>query len=208
MRVFGRVRRAGRALRYELGRRGMSQTSFGPTALLTPANAITLCRLALTPILLSSIVETGDAWSTLVLWILLAGSDGIDGWLARKQGTTRSGAFLDPLADKVLVLGAMFVLVIEGFFWWLPVTLIAVREIAMSAYRSYVGRRGVSIPARRSAKVKTVFQEVAVGFALLPPTAERAEWIADAVLWVAVVLTLVSGVQYLQDGRRSTALAL
>jgi CDP-diacylglycerol--glycerol-3-phosphate 3-phosphatidyltransferase len=185
----------------------MNSETYGPSALLTPANAITLARLATVPVLLASIVETGDAWSTLALWILLAGSDGIDGWLARKQGTTRSGAFLDPLADKVLVLGAMAVLVIEGFFWWLPVALIAVREIAMSAYRSYVGRRGVSIPARRSAKVKTVFQEVAVGFALLPPAAQRADWIADSVLWVAVALTLVSGVQYLQDGRRHAALA-
>jgi CDP-diacylglycerol--glycerol-3-phosphate 3-phosphatidyltransferase len=186
----------------------MNSDTYGPSALLTPANAITLARLAIVPILLTSIVETGDAWSTLGLWILLAGSDGIDGWLARKQGTTRSGAFLDPLADKVLVLGAMFVLVIEGFFWWLPVALIAIRELAMSAYRSYVGRRGVSIPARRSAKVKTVFQEVAVGFALLPPAQAHADWIADAVLWVAVALTLISGVQYLQDGRRSTAVAV
>jgi CDP-diacylglycerol--glycerol-3-phosphate 3-phosphatidyltransferase len=68
--------------------------------------------------------------------------------------------------------------------------------------------RGVSIPARRSAKVKTVFQEVAVGFALLPPAQAHADWIADAVLWVAVALTLISGVQYLQDGRRSAALAV
>ena len=182
----------------------MNSDTYGPSALLTPANAITLARLAVAPVLFSSIVETGDSWSTLALWILLAGSDGIDGWLARKQGTTRSGAFLDPLADKVLVLGAMLVLVVEGFFWWVPVALIAVREIALTIYRSYVGRRGVSIPARRSAKVKTVCQEVAVGFALLPPTAEHAGWIADGVLWVAVALTLVSGVQYLQDGRRST----
>jgi CDP-diacylglycerol--glycerol-3-phosphate 3-phosphatidyltransferase len=180
----------------------MSQTSFGPSALLTPANAITLARLALTPILLTSIVETGDSYSTLLLWIVLAGSDGIDGWLARKQGATRSGAFLDPLADKILVLGALIVLVIEGVFWWLPVALIAVREISMSVYRSYMSRRGVSIPARMTAKVKTVFQEIAVGFALLPLTAQDHTWIANTFLWIAVALTLVSGVQYLQDGRR------
>jgi CDP-diacylglycerol--glycerol-3-phosphate 3-phosphatidyltransferase len=178
--------------------------TYGPSALLTPANAITLARLALTPVLLASIVETGDSWSTLGLWILLAGSDGIDGWLARKQGTTRSGAFLDPLADKFLVLGAMVCLVVKGTFWWLPVAIIAARELSMSLYRSYVGRRGVSIPARWSAKVKTVFQEVAVGFALLPVTAEDHDWVATSVLWVAVALTVVSGAQYLQDGRRTT----
>lgn len=180
----------------------MSQ-SFGPNALLTPANAITLARLAATPVLLASIVETGDSWSTLGFWILLAGSDGIDGWLARKQGTTRSGAFLDPLADKFLVLGALVCLVIEGVFWWLPVAVIALREISLTLYRSWLGRRGISLPARWSAKLKTVVQEVAVGFALLPLTSDH-EWVATSVLWLAVVLTTASGVQYLVDARRHT----
>lgn len=182
----------------------MNSETYGPSALLTPANAITLARLAIVPVLLASIVETGDSWSTLAMWIMLAGSDGVDGWLARKQGTTRSGAFLDPLADKVLVLGAMAVLAAEGVFPWLPVVLVAVREVSMSGYRSYVGRRGVSIPARRSAKVKTVVQELAVGLALLPPAAAHASWIAGVVLWVAVVLTLVSGAQYVADGRKQS----
>ena len=180
----------------------MTEQSFGPNALLTPANAITLARIAMTPVLLTSIVETGDSWSTLALWILLAGSDGIDGWLARKQGTTRSGAFLDPLADKLLVLGALICLVIEGVFWWLPVGIIAVREISLTLYRSWLGRRGISLPARWSAKVKTVVQEVAVGFALLPLTGQDATWIATSVLWIAVVLTTLSGIQYLVDARR------
>jgi CDP-diacylglycerol--glycerol-3-phosphate 3-phosphatidyltransferase len=182
----------------------VSEQSFGPNALLTPANAITLARIAMTPVLLTSIVETGDSWSTLALWILLAGSDGIDGWLARKQGTTRSGAFLDPLADKLLVLGALICLVIEGVFWWLPVAIIAVREISLTLYRSWLGRRGISLPARWSAKVKTVVQEVAVGFALLPLTGQDATWIATTVLWIAVVLTTLSGIQYLVDARRHT----
>lgn len=177
---------------------------FGPNALLTPANAITLARIAMTPVLLTSIVERGDSWSTLALWILLAGSDGIDGWLARKQGTTRSGAFLDPLADKLLVLGALICLVIEGVFWWLPVAIIAVREISLTLYRSWLGRRGISLPARWSAKVKTVVQEVAVGFALLPLTGQDATWIATSVLWLAVALTTMSGIQYLVDARRHT----
>lgn len=178
--------------------------AYGPGALLTPANAITLARLAITPVLLSSIVETGDSWSTLALWILLAGSDGVDGWLARKQGTTRSGAFLDPLADKFLVIGAMFCIVASDTFGVVPVTIIAFREISLTLYRSYLGRRGVSLPARWSAKVKTVVQEMAVGFALLPLTANHAPWVAEAVLWLAVVLTVASGVQYLGDARRHT----
>jgi CDP-diacylglycerol---glycerol-3-phosphate 3-phosphatidyltransferase len=181
----------------------MTETrAYGPSALLTPANAITLARLALTPVLLSSIVETGDAWSTLALWILLAGSDGIDGWLARKQGTTRSGAFLDPLADKFLVIGAMVCLVAADVFWWPLVAVIAFREISLTLYRSYLGKRGISLPARLTAKVKTVVQEVAVGFALLPLSAKHAPWIGETVLWFAAILTVSTGIQYLVDARR------
>jgi CDP-diacylglycerol--glycerol-3-phosphate 3-phosphatidyltransferase len=176
--------------------------AYGPSALLTPANAITLARLAMTPVLLSSIIETGDAWSTLAFWILLAGSDGLDGWLARKQGTTRSGAFLDPLADKLLVLGAMVCLVTSEVLWWVPVAVIAFREVSLTAYRSYLGRRGISLPARWSAKLKTVVQEVAVGFALLPVAADHAPWIAEWLLWLALALTAISGIQYLVDARR------
>jgi CDP-diacylglycerol--glycerol-3-phosphate 3-phosphatidyltransferase len=156
----------------------------------------------LAPVVILLIVDRPASWSTLGVWIAVAGSDALDGWVARRQGSTSSGAFLDPLADKVLVLGALIALVVEGHFWWVPVALIALRELVISGYRSYVGRQGVSLPARRWAKVKTVVQEVAVGFALLPLTSDD-RWVASAVLWIAVALTLVTGVQYLLDGRRS-----
>jgi CDP-diacylglycerol--glycerol-3-phosphate 3-phosphatidyltransferase len=177
-------------------------TSFGPTALATPANVVTVGRMIAAPFVLGVIAADHASWGALALWILFAGTDGVDGWLARRHGTTRSGAFLDPLADKVLVIGAMAVLVAVDVFWWLPVLLIAVREIAMSVYRSWAGRVGVTLPARSLAKVKTVFQSVAVGFALLPPLEDDTR-IASVVLWVAVVLTLASGAQYLLDGRRA-----
>ena len=77
----------------------------------------------------------------------------------------RSGAFLDPLADKVLVLGAMFTLVANDVFWIVPVVIIAAREFVVSVYRSVVGTRGVSVPASRMAKYKTLAQQLAVGFA-------------------------------------------
>jgi CDP-diacylglycerol--glycerol-3-phosphate 3-phosphatidyltransferase len=182
-------------------------TSFGPSAIATPANAVTIGRLVVTPLLLVLIVGTGDSWAAVGLWILLSVTDGLDGWLARRHGATRSGAFLDPLADKVLVLGAMFVLVAEGRFWWFPVVIMAAREAWMSVYRFNVAQQGMSIPARRSAKLKTVVQEVAVGFALLPLTATDHAWIADSLLWASVVLALVSGAQYLLDGRRIAAVS-
>ena len=177
---------------------------FGPSALLTPANYVTALRFALTVPLLQLIATDGVSWRATVGWIILASTDGLDGWLARRQGATRSGAFLDPLADKFLILGALYVLVTKDVFWWLPVALVCARELVISAYRSILGQRGISVPARRSAKVKTVVQTFAVGFALLPATAEHP-MIATTVLWVAVALTLVSGVQYLRDGNRNAS---
>ena len=176
---------------------------YGASALATPANAITIARMALAVPLLGFIAAGGASYWALVAWVVLAGSDGLDGHLARKHGTTRSGAFLDPLADKVLVLGAAWALVIAGGFWWLPVLLITFREIGISVFRSWYARRGIAVPARYTAKVKTVVQELAVGFALLPPVATHAEWLHVVVLWVAVVLTIGTGVSYVTEGTRA-----
>ena len=154
--------------------------------------------------LLALVLAAEDSWPAFALWVVLAGSDGVDGYLARRHGTTRSGAFLDPLADKLLILGAMVALVVVGMFWWLPVALVAVREVGISLYRSVVGRRGVSVPARPVAKAKTLVQALAVGFALAPLTADD-EVIYVSLLWFSVVLAFVSGAQYLLDGRESAA---
>ncbi len=182
----------------------MSDTSFGPSALATPANAVTITRLLLAVPLLMLIADRNSSWPAVALWIILCITDGIDGYLARRQGTTRSGAFLDPLADKVLVLGAMATLVAAGVFWWLPVVIIGVREFAISAFRSFWGRRGLAVPATQWAKVKTVVQEVAVGFALLPLTANDHRWVASTTLWLAVVLTILTGIHYVHAGSRAT----
>jgi CDP-diacylglycerol--glycerol-3-phosphate 3-phosphatidyltransferase len=180
-------------------------TSFGPSALATPANAVTIARLVFAPPLWLIILVSGPSYPAVVLWIVLAATDGLDGYLARRHGTTRSGAFLDPLADKALVLGAMWALVAAGGFWWLPVALISAREAGISAFRSYWGRRGLAVPATFWAKVKTVVQAVAVGLALLPAVADDEPWLASGVLWLAVALTLLSGVQYVVEGSRATA---
>ncbi len=180
----------------------MVTSSFGPTALATPANAITLTRVVMMPVLIGLILGSGRSWEAFALWFVLGVSDVADGWLARRHGTTRSGAFLDPLADKIIVLGAMAALVAKGIVWWVPVALIASRELAISAYRSYVGRRGVSVPARLSGKVKTWVQDTAVALALVPATSGALDVAAVTVLWMAVGITLTTGVQYLLDGRQ------
>ncbi|MGA2836621.1 MAG: CDP-alcohol phosphatidyltransferase family protein [Acidimicrobiales bacterium] len=181
---------------------GAAGSTFGPSALLTPANAITVVRLLATPVVIVMIMLWGASWLTFVFAGLLAMSDGIDGWVARRQGTTRSGAFLDPLADKVVVLGALVALVAKGIVWWLPVAVIAVREIAMSVYRSVAGRNGISIPARNSAKLKTLVQDIAIGMCLAPPLATYHGLLA-AGMWVAAFLTVFTGAQYFVDGRRA-----
>jgi CDP-diacylglycerol--glycerol-3-phosphate 3-phosphatidyltransferase len=182
-------------------------TQFGPSALATPANGVTVTRLLLTVPLLVMVFDTAASWGAFSLWVVLCITDGIDGHLARRQGTTRSGAFLDPLADKVLVLGALVALVGEGAFWWLPAAIIAVRELGIQGFRSFWGRRGLAVPASRLAKGKTVVQELAVGLALIPPIFDDAVWVANVVLWAAVVLTVVSGGQYIVAGSRAATTA-
>ena len=176
--------------------------SFGPSALATPANALTVARLLATPFFVALIVNQGATWVTATVGAILAFSDGFDGWLARRQGTTRSGAFLDPLADKVVVLSALFALAAEGHLPWTPVILIAFREVGMSLYRSWAARRGVSIPARGSAKIKTLVQDFAIAACVLPPVAPHHD-VALVIIWAAAALTLFTGAQYLVDGRRA-----
>jgi CDP-diacylglycerol--glycerol-3-phosphate 3-phosphatidyltransferase len=169
-----------------------------PSALATWANAITVARLLLSPVMFLVIPDDPNgSWVAFGLWFVLCASDAVDGVIARRHGTTRSGAFLDPLADKVLVLGAMFTLVSNDVFWVVPVAIIAVREFVISIYRTVVGSRGISVPASRMAKHKTLTQQLAVGFALLPLTAVDATWLWNGFLWLAVVLAVLSGVQYL-----------
>jgi len=169
-----------------------------PGAIATWANAVTVGRVMISPVMFALVPDNKNgAWVAFVLWFILCSSDGVDGYLARRHGTTRSGAFLDPLADKILVLGAMFTLVNRGVFWVLPVGIIAAREILISLYRTVVGAKGVSVPASRLGKLKTLSQQLAVGFALLPPTAVRARDMWTGLLWVAVVLTVASGLHYL-----------
>lgn len=177
-----------------------------PDKLATWANAITVGRLLLSPLMFWAIPRDGEgSWISFGLWFVLCASDGIDGYIARRHGTTSAGAFLDPLADKVLVLGAMFTLVSAGVFWGLPVIIIAAREFLISIYRVLVGGKGISVPATKLAKYKTVAQQFAVAFALFPPTALDATWLWNSLLWISVALALVSGVQYLWRARQMMA---
>lgn len=176
---------------------------FDSSALATPANAITSLRLLAAPVMVVLILTAGVSWVAVAVWVGLSSTDFVDGWVARRQGVTSSGAFLDPLADKFLVLGALGALAGGSRIGWLPVGLIAGRELVISAYRSILARQGISVPARPLAKAKTAFQDLAVTLLLLPLTGVSEPWAGRSLLWVAVVLALVSGALYLLDSRRS-----
>jgi CDP-diacylglycerol--glycerol-3-phosphate 3-phosphatidyltransferase len=168
-----------------------------PNALATWANAVTVSRILVSPLLFTVIpLDNAGSWLAAWLWFALCVSDVLDGYLARRHGATRSGAFLDPLADKVLVLGAMFTLVNRGMFSIWPVVIIAIREVIVSIYRVVVGAKGVSVPASRIAKIKTLSQQISIGFALAPFSALDMTYAWKTTLWLAVSLTIISGTQY------------
>jgi CDP-diacylglycerol--glycerol-3-phosphate 3-phosphatidyltransferase len=189
----------------------MSARRYGESALLTPANLLTIFRLVITPVFIWLMVAQGASYATMFVGMAAAASDYFDGIVARRQGTTSSGAFLDPLADKVVVLGSLYTLVAlgqrhhptSGTHWWLPVVIITIREIWMSWYRSRASKHGISIPATKLAKYKTMVQDFAIAFCVTPFT-WRLHWLAVVAIWLAVSLTLVTGWQYFRDGQRAT----
>jgi CDP-diacylglycerol--glycerol-3-phosphate 3-phosphatidyltransferase len=174
-----------------------------PSAVKTWANLVTVARVLIAPFMFVLIPDKpGGSWVAFGLWFVLCSTDGIDGYLARRHGSTTVGAFLDPLADKILVIGAMVFLVSSDVYWIVPVVIIAARELAISLYRSFVGAKGISVPASKIAKLKTVTQQLSVGFAIAPLTALDAKWLWNGLLWLSVALALISGGQYMWRARR------
>ncbi len=174
----------------------------------TAANGVTVARLAATPVLVVIILRATPSWGAVCFWTVLAFSDFADGWLARRRGPSASGAFLDPLADKFLVLGALAAMVSLGKVTFLPVALLAGREVVITAYRVLVAKRGVSVPARKVAKLKTLVEFFTVALLLLPVAWSSRLTFSHAALWLAVALAWASAAQYLLDsrsGRRAVA---
>jgi CDP-diacylglycerol--glycerol-3-phosphate 3-phosphatidyltransferase len=191
-------------------------------------NALTIARIAVTPVFLVLLLSgtlTGQLVAA-VLFILAAITDWLDGKVARRYGTgSRLGQFLDPLADKVLVLGAFFAFLflpadeagnrLAESWWWWAVGLIALRDVAVTALRAWAERRGRSIQTRYAAKLKTTVQLtflIAVQVFLVASKLVRFDgWagelgafatsvlygpVTDVLLLVTVVLTLWTGARY------------
>ena len=153
-------------------------------------------RILLVPIVVWLILADGDAahyWAA-GLFVIAASTDALDGYLARRHAmTTRTGAWLDPLSDKLLVGAPIVVLAAQGDFPWWAAVIIVGREIAVSLLRVYLGSRRASMPASVTGKVKAVLQMTAITLYLLPGVPEGVRL---TVLVIAVVFTVWSGVEY------------
>jgi CDP-diacylglycerol---glycerol-3-phosphate 3-phosphatidyltransferase len=164
------------------------------------ANALTLLRLVLVPVfLLALFQDEGDSapWrvAAFVAFAVASMTDRIDGQLARRHNmVTAFGQVADPIADKALIGAALIGLsLLDELPWWVTV-LVLVREVGVTALRLVVIRHGV-LPASRGGKLKTLLQSVAIGLLVLP-TEGWLNAAALGVMGVAVVVTVVTGVDY------------
>ena len=179
-------------------------------------NLLTLSRIAAIPVLVA-LALAGTAACDLaacVLFVAAALTDWLDGHIARnRQLLSDLGRMLDPIADKLLVGASLMVLAGTDrlALWGLyPAIVILLREILVSGLREYLAGLRVGLPVTRLAKWKTGFQMGALGTLLAGDSAAHliglgvlpVAWIGGAMLWVAAVLTLVTGWDYLLAGLR------
>ncbi|MEV4147912.1 CDP-diacylglycerol--glycerol-3-phosphate 3-phosphatidyltransferase [Amycolatopsis sp. NPDC049691] len=172
-----------------------------PVPTLNVANLLTLSRLVLVPLFVVALF-TGDGhdttWRAIAtgLFAVASFTDQLDGWVARKYGLiTDFGKIADPIADKALTGAALVGLSVLGELGWWVTIVIAVREIGVTLLRFWVIRHGV-IPASRGGKAKTMAQIAAIVAYLLPLPA-GADPVRWALMGLALVLTVVTGVDYL-----------
>ncbi len=168
-------------------------------------NLLTISRIVVIPAIFLSVYITSMWWAVIaaILFIIASITDYFDGYLARARGETSAlGRLLDPIADKLLVTSALVVLLakpgmVEYKISFIPVIVILCREILVSGLREFLREVNVGLPVTRLAKWKTGFQMTALSMMLL-----KGVWywggIGEVLLWVAGVLTFVTGYQYFQ----------
>jgi len=164
------------------------------------ANALTILRMLLVPVFLVVLLhEDGESagwrWAAWGVFAVASFTDSLDGRLARRHGlVTDFGKIADPIADKALTGSALIVLSSMDELPWLVTIVILVREIGVTLLRFWVIRHGV-IPASRGGKLKSLVLGVAIGLYVLPFTGFLQD-IATVLMTVAVVITLVTGGDY------------
>ena len=168
-------------------------------------NILTISRILVIPVIFLSLYVNSFAWSMFVaiLFVAAAVTDYFDGYLARSLNQTSAfGRLLDPIADKLLVASALVVILAKPDMVWsklsyIPVFVILCREILVSGLREILREVNVGLPVTRLAKWKTGFQMTALAMMLF-----NGLWIwhyvGELLLWVAGVLTFITGYQYFQ----------
>lgn len=165
-------------------------------------NWLTYGRIAAIPAIMLLLLVNHPAlrWIALVLYAAAAITDFFDGYLARKYGTVSPvGRMLDPIADKLLVGALLLVFCFDGSFgvWDLiPATVILLREIFVSGLREFMGTEKIVVPVSRLAKYKTAAQLVALGLVIAEPLVFGMREVSDIMLWLAAILTAITGWQY------------
>ncbi len=169
------------------------------------ANIITVVRIFLAPLFIWLLAVDHGAlgplrYAAAALFVLAIATDSVDGILARRQNlVTNTGKLLDPIADKVLISGALVSLSALGELWWWVTIVILIRELGITAFRFAVLRHRV-IPASFGGKFKTVMQSVAISFYLVPlwvPFGGWMHWVNAVLMALAVILTVFTGIDYL-----------
>jgi CDP-diacylglycerol--glycerol-3-phosphate 3-phosphatidyltransferase len=169
--------------------------------LVNVANALTAVRLALVPVVVVCLLAGGPVWrvAAFAAFGLASVTDLLDGRLARSRGlVTDFGKIADPIADKALTGAALVTMSALGWLAWWVTFLILVREVGVTALRFWVIRRGV-IPASRGGKLKTLLQVLAISLYMLPGP---PGWLRASVMAAAVVVTLVTGADYVLRAAR------
>jgi CDP-diacylglycerol---glycerol-3-phosphate 3-phosphatidyltransferase len=172
-------------------------------------NLLTLSRILAIPIVIATFYIGGDyvRWFACVLFSAAGVTDWLDGHMARRWAQqSELGRFLDPIADKLLVAATLLMLVAFDRLPMgalLPALVILCREILVSGLREYLAGLRVGLPVSKLAKWKTAIQMVAIGFLIVGdagPSFLPVKDIGGALLWVAALLTLVTGYDYLRAG--------
>jgi cardiolipin synthase len=173
-------------------------------------NILTLSRILVIPVVIGLLLVPGweARWTACFLFSAAGVTDWLDGHFARRwQQQSEIGRFLDPIADKLLVSAILFMLAALGRFsslWSLfPSLVILSREILVSGLREYLAGLRVGLPVSRLAKWKTGIQMVAIGVLIVGETGPA--WLptvalGECLLWVAALLTIVTGYDYLRAG--------
>ena len=184
---------------------------------MTPAlpNALTLGRVAAVPVIaaLFFLDTPVGQWITLAIFAVAAITDFLDGYIVRRYDQhTEFGRFLDPIADKLLIATTLMMMVAFGQIANLaiiPAVVILCREILVSGLREYLAGIDVGLPVSWLARWKTALQMIALGFLIIgdaahPPVPEElpVRLIGEAGLWIAALITLFTGFDYMRIGLR------